>query len=414
MEGEGQVRDLFKKDITIKISAVLIAILFWLYVYNNSSNPYTTMTFRNIPLTIENDSYLTDNGYIIKNKYRSSIDIVIRGRQDAVNRVQSSDFEAILDFSQIKSLSDTSLKIDGPYCSQKDIEIDTFTPGTIDVQLARNKSNNFPVQLVNNITMKPGYKLLKTVVNPQTITIVNEEALIDSVSSIKATLDIKDLDKSLVQKVNCKVYNIDGKEITGISKDLSVEVSVEVAKEVPVTLVTKGKPAADYVETSELVTPGTVLITGTPEQLAKIADLKTDPINIEGIKQNLSQTAVIKLPEGVKFAEPQKEVAVNITVEKLALKDMNISKNDISLTNAVSDGSLTYEILTENAALQLKGRASDLDGIRLDNMLPSLDVAGLGEGTHKLPLSIILPSQVKLMQDVFFEVKVAKAAEPQV
>ena len=413
MEGEGQVRDIFKKDITIKISAVLIAILFWLYVYNYS-NPFTTTTFRNIPLKIENQAFLTDNGYIIKNNYKSSIDITIRGRQDAIDKVRSTDFEAVLDFSQIKSLSDTSIKISYPYCSQKDVVIESFQPGTIDIQLARNKSNNFPVELVNDITMKPGYKLLKTVMNPDTITIVNEEALIDSVGSIKAVLDIKDLDRNVVKKVDCKVYNKDGKEITGMSRNLSVEVSVEVAKEVPVTIVTKGKPAADYVETLRLVTPDKVLITGAPELLAHIVDLKTEPIDIDNIKQNLTVTPVIKLPQGIKFAETQKDIIVSMTIEKLSLKDMSVSINDIRLINTSVDGSLNYEILTESIPLQLKGRISDLDGIRLDTMVPSLDAAGLTEGTHKLPLSIILPSQVKLMQDAFVEVKVVKSEKPPV
>lgn len=412
MEGEGQVRDIFKKDITIKIGAVLIAILFWLYVYNNA-NPFTTTTFRNIPLKIENEASLTDNGYIIKNKYKSSIDITIRGRQESIDKVRSTDFEAVLDFSQIKSINDTSINIGYPYCNQKDVVIESFTPGTIDIQLARNKSNNFPVELVNQVTLKPGYKLLKVVLNPETITIVNEEGLINSVGSIKAVLDTKDIDRNVVEKVNCKVYNKDGKEITGMSS-LTVSVSVEVAKEVPVTLVTKGKPTDDFVVTQTTVTPDTMLITGPPEQLANIIDLKTDPIDIENKNQSFNVTPVIKLPQGIKFADPQKDAIVGVTIEKLAIKDISVSKSDIKLANTSADGSLSYEILTENIPLQLKGRVSDLDGIRLDTLLPSIDLAGLTEGTHKLPLSIILPPQVKLLQGAFVEVKVIQSEKPSI
>lgn len=405
------MRDIFKKDITIKIGSVLIAILFWLWVYNNS-NPFTSTTFRNIPLKIENEDFLTDNGYIVKNKYRSTIDITIRGRQEAIDKVRSTDFEATLDFSQIKSLSDTSLKIEGPFCTQKDVVIESFQPGTIDIQLARNKSNNFPVDLVNNITMKPGYKLLRTVLKPDNITIVNEEAVIDSVGSIRAVLDIKDLDRNITRKVDCRVYNKEDKEITGMSGNLSVEVSVEVAKEVPVILVTKGKPADDFIETLRLVTPEKVLITGPYEQLSRINELKTEPIDIDNIKQNFSATPVIKLPEGIKFAEEEKAITASITVEKLALKDLSISKSDLRLINAPGDGLLNYEILTQSASIQLKGRMSELSGISLESLLPGLDVAGLAEGTHKLPLNIMLPSQIKLVQDAVFEVKVSKAEKP--
>jgi YbbR domain-containing protein len=411
MEGEGQVRDIFKSDITIKIGAVLIAILFWVYVYNNS-NPFTSRTFSNIPLKIENEAFLADNGYIIKNKYKSSIDITIRGRQDAVNNVQSGDFEAILDFSKIKSLDDKTLAIDGPYCNQKDVVIESPQSPTIDIQLARKVSNSFTVQLVNNITMKPGYKILKTTVNPDKITINDEEDLIKSIASIKAVLDTNNLDRSLSEQVVCRVYNGDGKEINGISRSLNVDVSVEVAKEVPVTLVTKGKPSADFIETMRQVTPQTVLITGPADQLAKITDIKTEPLDIENLSRNLNAAPVIKLPAGIKFASTPQDIAVSITVEKLAVKDFNVSGSDIQIANPIADGTLKYEILTGNVPLQLKGRISDLDAINVASLLPSVDVGTLTEGTHKQPLSIVLPDQVKLLQDAFVEVKVTKAENP--
>jgi YbbR domain-containing protein len=212
--------------------------------------------------------------------------------------------------------------------------------------------------------------------------------------------------------VDCRVYNKEDKEITGMSGNLSVEVSVEVAKEVPVILVTKGKPADDFIETLRLVTPEKVLITGPYEQLSRINELKTEPIDIDNIKQNFSATPVIKLPEGIKFAEEEKAITASITVEKLALKDLSISKSDLRLINAPGDGLLNYEILTQSASIQLKGRMSELSGISLESLLPGLDVAGLAEGTHKLPLNIMLPSQIKLVQDAVFEVKVSKAEKP--
>lgn len=403
------MRELFKKDITLKVGAVLIAILFWLYVYNNA-NPYTTQTFQNIPIKFENQDFVEDNGYIIKNNYRTSIDITIRGRQEAVNRVKSSDFAATLDFSQIKSLDDKTLTVTDISCRQKDVVIESIQPAAIDVQLSRYKTNSFPIEIVNNITMKPGYKLLDVTPNPENISLVYEESLINSVGSVKATLDIKDLDRNVVRSIDCKVYSKDGKVISELSRNLKVEVSVAVAKEVPVTLVTKGKPAADFVETLRTVTPETVLITGPPELLSKITDLKTEPVDIENITENFTVTPVIKLPEGVKFADPQKDVAASITVEKLAQKELSVPKGGIRIMNP--DGSLTYEILTENSLLQLRGRISDLNALNLAGLQPGVDVAGLAEGTHKLPLNIVLPAQVKLMQDVLVEVKVTKVEAP--
>jgi YbbR domain-containing protein len=412
------VNEFFSKDIVIKIGSVLIGVLFWLYV-SNATNPYISMTFNNVPIKIENENYLDDNGFMIKNKYKTSMDITIRGRQDAIAKVRPGDFEATLDFSQIKSVNDKVIKIIGPFCIQKDVWVESFSPEVIDIQLARYKNNTFPVQLVSNIALKPGYKVIKTSIDPASIPIAAEEALINGVDSIKAFLDLKDVDGDITKKVTCKVYNKDGKELTPLTSlisNINVNVSVEVAKEVPITVVIKGKPASDYVQTATLTTPATALITAPPDVLSKITDIKTEQIDISNLTQSKAINTVLNLPDGVKLANTantSKNVVVNITIEKLEARDISIAKSDIGMLNKVVDGSLNYEIKTENPTVQLKGRQADLNSIKPEIISPTIDVGSLGEGTHKLLLNINLPSQVKLMQDVYVEVKITKAEQVQ-
>jgi YbbR domain-containing protein len=104
-------------------------------------------------------------------------------------------------------------------------------------------------------------------------------------------------------------------------------------------------------------------------------------------------------------------VAVSINIEKLVVRDIELVNSDISLLNATNDGSLVYEVKTDKIVLQLKGRQSDINALKLENMKPAVDVSGLLEGTHRLPLNINLPNQVKLMQQAQVEVKIAKPAE---
>ena len=413
MEGEGQVNELFNKPTTIKIVSVFIAILFWLYVIN-TSNPFIPRTFTNVQLKIENEDFINDNGYIIKNKYKTTIDITIRGRQEVIDKVRESDFEAALDLSQIKSVDDKTLEIKGPFCSIEGIKIESFSPKVIDIQLARTKNNTFPVKLLSNITLKPGFKLIKITVNPDTIPILGEEALVNSVDSIRASLEIKDIDRDVTKKVDCKVFNKDGKEIAALSRNLNAEVKIEVAKEVPVSLVIKGKPAVDFVEVLQTTVPDKVQITGAPEVLAKISDLKTEVIDIENISQNYTATVPIKLPDGVKTVNAVKDITVNIAVDQLVLKDLTVSKNDVKFINEKSDGTLKYEIKTDNIPIQLKARTSDMTNLTGVNILPAVDLSGLEEGTHKIPLNITLPLSVKLMQDVVVEIKVSKVVIEQV
>lgn len=110
-----RIADWFKKDIKIKVLAFLVALLFWLYV-SNVTNPFKTITIYNVPVTEVNKDFLSQNNYDLKNQPRTFIDITIRGRQDVVEKVRSTDFEVYLDYSQIQSVNDKKLAFSEPVC----------------------------------------------------------------------------------------------------------------------------------------------------------------------------------------------------------------------------------------------------------------------------------------------------------
>ncbi len=406
------MNDFLKNNIKTKIVSVLLAIIFWLYV-TNVTNPFETRTVYNVPVRIENESFLEENGYKIKNTYRSTVDITIRGRRDAVQGVTTNDFDVYVDYSQIDSVYDTKLAIGEPESRNKGVTIVSYYPSSIDIQLDKNKSATFPVELKSNITMKPGYVLIGTTVSPESIPFYAEGSVIDSVGSIKADLEIKDLDRDITQEVQCIVYNKDGKEISALSKDLKVTVKLEVAKEVPVSLVTRGRLATDYVETLRVIEPSEVLVTGPAETLAGISSIKTEEVDIDELTQNLSATVPLLVPEGVKLVDSTDGVKVNINVEKLIYRDIDVPADRISILNATNDGSLTYEISTENHVLKFKGKQADISEIKVDNLKPSVDVAGLSEGTHKLKLNLTVSPQLKLLQQVYVDVKISKTKTPE-
>jgi YbbR domain-containing protein len=400
----------FKKDMKAKIISILIAIFAWLFV-TNAMNPFVSRTVYNIPVTFINEDYLEENNYTLKNTIRNYIDVTIRGRREAVDKVSASDFVASLDFSQITSANNKRLVIPEPECLVKDVTVESYTPSAIDIQLARNKTGTFKVELEPSITMKPGYVLLNTTLSQETIQIWGEETIIDSVGAIKAKLELKDVDRDMTSQVQCNVYNKAGKEIASLSKDLKVNVKVDVAKEVPVALVTRGRLAADYVETLRVIDPVKVLVTGSVEDLEQLKEIKTEQVDIDGLESNFSVSVPLVVPEGVKLINSPAEITVNISVEKLAVRTIEFGSDDINILNANNDGTLVYEILTNRLLLQFKGRQAEVDAIRIADLRPAVDVSGLGEGTHRLKLNIKAPNQAKLVQQVYAEVKISKTPE---
>jgi len=66
MEGEGQMNELLKKDLTLKIISVFFAIFLW-FIVLDSSNPVTWVEL-NVPLKVENESSLKEKGIMLKNE----------------------------------------------------------------------------------------------------------------------------------------------------------------------------------------------------------------------------------------------------------------------------------------------------------------------------------------------------------
>ncbi len=406
------MNNLLKNDMKTKIVSVLIAILIWLYV-SNSSNPFTDKTFYNIPVKIENESFLDENGYIAEGNYmNTTVDVTIRGRKEAVEKIRTSDFEASLDIAQIKSVNDRQLTITEPVCTQNDVTIISYSPKTVNIRLERDKSGSFIVTLNSNVTMKSGYVLHKTTITPDSMQISGKESLIDSVGSIVANLEVKELDRDTTKQLQCKVYNKEGKDISNLlNNDLKVTVKLEVAKEVPVSLVTSGRLTGDYVETFRAIEPETVLMIGSPEVLDKINSIKTEPVVIDNITEDFTTNVSLVVPEGATLINVPTGITVNIGIEKLVVRNVEIAKEDISILNTTNDGSLTYEIKTEKLVIQIKGKQADINSIRAESLNPAVDVAELKEGTHNLNLSVNLPSQIKLVQKATAEILIAKTPE---
>lgn len=403
----------FKKDLKIKIVSIAIAILLWIYV-SNTANPFQSLTIYNVPVTIENEDYLQNNGFTLKNSYSSTINVTIRGRKEAISKVKATDFETTLDFSQIKSVNDKKLYLTPPVCDYKDVTIVSYSPSAIDLKLARNKSAVFNVELNKNISMKPDYVLLNTSMSTDSVTINGEETLIDSVAAIKADLEVKDLDRDMTQQVKCKVYDKAGNEISSLGNNLFVNVKLEVAKQVAVSLITRGNLAADAIETQRIINPVSALITGPVDTISKIAELKTEQVDISGVDSNYNTQVSLIVPEGVKLANSDGIINVAISIEKLITKDIELNKSDISILNANNSGTVNYEVKTDKLTIQLKGKQADVNAVRISSLKPAVDVSGLIEGQHNLPLNITLPPNVKLLQKAYVEVLITKVDNTEV
>jgi YbbR domain-containing protein len=409
MEGEGKVNELLKKDITIRILSLLFAVLLWFYVIDNA-NPVSSKTVSvQVSVLHQDDNTLLDKGLVLKNKnFPHTVNVTVTGRDEALKNVSSDDFIASIDLADIKSAQDKEIIIDTPrYNGKEDITID-YKPVSFALDMEKIDKNPYRVDVVTNGDLKANFKIIKTTVTPDTLALQGVDSLIKSVGSIKTFVDITNLDKDLITKKECKVFNKNGEEIAELEKNLTVDIKIEVAKEVPITPVVKGNPAKNFLETGFKAKPLTVLITGAPEVLSKVNDLKTETVDIENASANMDISRVLKLPDNIKLYNSPDEVTVSVFIDQLTERQITISKEDITFTNQEFDNSLKYQIQVPQVVITLRGIKAILDKLDIASIKPNVDVGGYADGLQKIPLKVTLPDNVKLSQECTVDVQIDK------
>jgi len=399
------VSDLLSKSITIKIVSLLFAIVLWFVV-----NPVKTVHL-SIPLNIINESELKDKNISIKNNdFPHSIDVEIIGRKEILNDITSESFEAFLDFSKIKSAEDNSISIDGPNYIGKEsgIFISSINSKAVNVQLERIVQKTLKVDLVTTGNLQKGFKVLSMASSPNSVSLEGTESMMNSIGSVKAILNLNTINKDSLVKISCRVYDINGKEISELNKNLSVDVTIKVAKEVQLNLILIGKSAPGYVFVSGIISPNKVLITGPRNTLKGITELNTLPFNISNIKRNMVETTKIQIPEGVSLVNQTSDVTISVTVEQLINKEFDISSNSISLINTNINNDLSYIVPPASLKIKIRGTHNQLQNLNLSSFKPNINVTGLLEGIHKVPLQLTLPSTVRLAQNYTVDLIIQK------
>jgi len=389
------------------------------FVVLNINDPYTERKIY-VELEVRNENVLQErNLYLTNRNFRRTVEVLVRGRESTLNTLSGADFEAILDFKKVSSVNDKSVTIDGPYYlrNDKQIEIAGMVPKEIPIQLENISSIELPVKLELKGVPKTSYKVIRTAIEPEYISISDRESIINEVSEIRVIADINniDRDKKLVNQY-CVVYDKENKEITALSNKFTVNISVEVGREVNVEPSVSGEPAGDHVLTGRKVNISKVVITGPYDTISNITSVSTNPINIDGITSTQDFKTSLNLPEGVKLFNMENEVTVTVEVESLEEREITINKQFINIENAwyqvglpgYNGKFLQYEILTESCKVVLKGRRADLNMVNQSILTPHIDVGRLDEGIHNVQLKISVNPSIQIVELPFVEVKVTE------
>lgn len=309
---------LLENDLYVRLIALFLAVVLWLYVVNEHS-PQVQRTFT-IPI-----KYINQSPDLVLMDKVTSVKVKITGLNDNVLAIDQSQIKAEVD---LKGAEEGNyylpLKVSAPFT----VKIAEFNPKKVPINL-----QNIVSKRVALVPQVKGSNLEKKSVSGiasdlKEIKVTGPEKQVDKVRLGLAVVDISQL---IGNKTTVKIIPVD--ELGQAVSDIQVEpkftqiiVSTLPLKQLAVSPVLVGKPADGYRIKEVTAVPNMVKVSGN--HLEKINSLKTLPIDITGLDSNIQKETELILPNGVMALEKQ-TVKVLLLIEKELQenKDENMEEN---------------------------------------------------------------------------------------
>ena len=271
-------------------------------------------------------------------------------------------------------------------------------PGTVRVELKPLVSQVVPVSL--DLVGAPliGYEPSTPNVEPEQVVVSGPEDLVGRVAAAVASVDLSGVVTDVRQTYSLVPRDDSGFIVAGVTLDPSsvdIEITVEqkrFSRLVVVSPSLEGSPAAGYNVTSVELDPPSVTLLGPLELLNVTSFVVTDDIDITGATSDITRIVnLVGLASGVSISGSG---AVTVRISIAAGEGEATFGVAPQWTGLASD--LRVVSVTSLVEVTLQGELPTLRNVSPDQVTVSVDLSGLGAGSHRLEPQVEAPGRLEV------------------
>lgn len=216
---------------------------------------------------------------------------------------------------------------------------------------------------------------------------------IKEVAVVKALVDVDKLSAQeagsfSLKEVPLKAYDKDGNivdvELVPAVVDVNGTLS-ESKKLVPIKAIPQGTVAFGLAISSIELSEKEVMIYGSSSELQEINNIVVN-VDVNELTSTKEYKMELEKPNGVKSMSIN-NINVTVNIDKVSNTDIeNVTINAINVGEGLKATAVSKE--DGNITVTIKGVKSVIDAITADDIIASVDLKGLGVGTHKVPVTI--------------------------
>lgn len=303
------MKKFYQKDWFLKLLAVMVSLVLWIYVAY-FQNPQYERWIRDIPITRANMSGDFENGKMaIIESNGDTVDLKIRGNRRIVAGLDSSNINVTADMIDVTR--------DGIY---------TLTTGVVfpvdGVSVLQKEPHNYEIR-VDQVTtvekeieaktvgeLKTGYMVDSAVITPAVIKLTGPQSILSSVDRAEISVDLNGRDADVKGSYKVKLYNEKGEEflderVTQNIEYVDVLYTVFTKKTVDVKPDIANLDTRPDVEiTAKVETNGQVEIKGKDSILEGVNEILTQTIDASNITDGYTAELDLVLPDNVSLVDP--------------------------------------------------------------------------------------------------------------
>ena len=382
--------------------SVVLAFVVWMFIVD-TEHPTRTGVF---PVDISVEPVNMPEGLTLGGPL-GDVALRIEADEDLWDELTASDFGATVNLlgAQIGT-QDVEVKVEplGKRNGLRIIEVIPTLhaagapPGTVRVELKPLVSQVVPVSL--DLVGAPliGYEPSTPNVEPEQVVVSGPEDLVGRVAAAVASVDLSGVVTDVRQTYSLVPRDDSGFIVAGVTLDPSsvdIEITVEqkrFSRLVVVSPSLEGSPAAGYNVTSVELDPPSVTLLGPLELLNVTSFVVTDDVDITGATSDITRIVnLVGLASGVSVSGSD---TVTVRISIAAGEGEATFGVAPQWTGLASD--LRVVSVTSLVEVTLQGELPTLRNVSPDQVTVSVDLSGLGAGSHRLEPQVEAPGRLQV------------------
>lgn len=393
-----------KNNLVVKILAFVLALMLWLVVnqerWMEPSRPIDLAQSNRIDRQIQRvpiTPYLDSEDYVIV-EMEQTVDVYLRGERSLLSGpINADSYEVYVDLRGYGTGKHHVPVQTRGFPKGIDVEV---RPSVIDVTIEAKQIKE--MQVVPEIVGKPkeGYAVGDPIVNPLRVQVKAAESQLDRVAFVKAFVNVEGATQNVKTAAALKVIDVNGNIIPLEVEPATAEITVPITHPfitVPLQLNLIGNPPSGYAVAKVETDIDKVSIFGPKDVVSGIEFYKGPDIDLSGLKTSQRLQLPIPKLEGLTDLLPDK---VSVTIEIVPSEKLEIADLPVQIKGLAEGFKAVIDPSHAKLNLTLEGAPDLLKDITAADIQANLILSGLSQGTHDVPLEIILPKYIKLASPI--------------